>query len=65
MTAALITAADRVWRVAVVQVLPESLAPATFQFCCESCDRVSDPRPLDVTVALLAGHLLGHIERQG
>ena len=46
------TAAEDVWRVAVVR------SAAGFQFCCGSCDRVSDPTDNpDVTVALMVGHL--------
>jgi hypothetical protein len=45
-------AADDVWRVAVVR------SALGFQFCCGSCDRVSDPYGnADVTVALMVGHL--------
>lgn len=46
------TAAPDVWRIAVVR------SAAGFQFCCGSCDRVSDPQgSADVTVALMVGHL--------
>lgn len=31
-------------------------------FVCGVCSRVSESWPLDVTVALVAGHLLSHLE---
>lgn len=32
------------------------------QFVCGACPRIGEPRPLDVTLMMLAGHLLSHLD---
>jgi hypothetical protein len=32
------------------------------QFVCGACDRTSEPWPLDTSIALMAGHVLSHLD---